>query len=371
MFKKLMINGFFPFWYKVCCHRRIKNIALFIETKEKKISTNFTGIIAYIKRNGIKHNDNVKTDAHFLGLGKCSTLSYLKNCLCLMPKLASAKYVFINDSTSVIAALKLRKGTRVIQTWHGCGALKKFGYSSDDKEKNYGNEDIVTVSSERVVDYYSKSMGISTEKIYPIGVPRSDVYFQDTYKEKCANLREEILKGRNKKIVLYAPTFRGNDTKAIYSQGLNLDLMYKHLGQEYIIISKFHNTLKPETRQYRHRDFYYDVTDRWTIEEAMGVCDVLITDYSCLIFEYSLLGKPVIFYAYDLNEYSNERGFFIDYKSEMPGVICESTLDIIKVIKNGCFDVGRMNEFKNKYMEKCDGHSTKRLIELIAGEHYV
>lgn len=368
MFKKLIINGVLPFWYKMCCIRRVREKALFVEIREKNISTNFTGIIAYLKRNNEASDNKMELDTHFLKLGGCSRMAYIRHCMSLMPKLATAKYVFINESSNMLAALKLRKGTKLIQTWHGCGALKKFGYSTGTTEAYYGNEDIVTVSSDDVVDYYSEAMGLPREKVCPIGVPRTDVFYQDAYREKCALLREKLLAGRNKKIILFAPTFRGNVTDAQDSQGLNLDLMYKNLGQEYIVISKLHSALRPVKRQYRRKDFYYDVSDKWTIEEAMGVCDILITDYSSLIFEYSLLGKPAIFYAYDLEEYTKDRGFFIDYRVEMPGAICTSTIEIIKEIKNGCYDVAKMTHFRNKYMRKCDGHVTQRLIGLVMGE---
>lgn len=366
MFKKMIINGILPFWYRLCCIRRVKEKALFVEVRERRLSSNFTGIIAYIR----KHFERKQTDisVHFLLLGSCSRFAYFLRCISLMPKLASAEYVFINESSNVISALKIRKGTKIIQTWHGCGALKKFGCSISEADSYYGNEDIVTVSSAEVVWAFSEAMGLPEDKIYPIGVPRTDIFFQDAYREKCARLKAELLNGRNRKVILFAPTFRGNVAEAEDSQGLNLDLMYKHLGQEYIIISKLHSALEPERRNYRHKDFYYDVTGKWSIETAMGICDILITDYSSLIFEYSLLNKPAVFYAYDLDKYISERGFYIDYRQEMPGAICTSTLDIIKEIKNGYYDVSGMMHFRNKYMGECDGHATGRLLELIMGE---
>lgn len=367
MFKKLVINKILPLWYKILCIRKVRNKALFVEIRNQRLSTNFTCIVAYLRKKSDTWNINM--DTHFLKLGNCSKAAYVRNCISLMFKLASAKYVFINESSNVISALDIRRETKVIQTWHGCGALKKFGYSTGLTEKYYGNEDVVTVSSDKVVWAYSEAMGLPEDRIYPIGVPRTDMFFQEAYSDKCSKLKSDLLKGRNKKIVLFAPTFRGNVAEAKDSRWLNLDLMYKHLGQEYIIISKLHGSLEPERRIYRHKNFYYDVSEKWNIEDAMGVCDILITDYSSLIFEYSLLNKPVIFYSYDLDEYINERGFYLDYEKEMPGAICKSTLDIIKIIKNGYYDVSKMMHFRNNYMSKCDGHATRRLLELIMGEH--
>lgn len=370
MLKKMIIKYVLPFWYKICSLSKIRNKALFIEVRHEKISDNFSRIISYIKSKVKKGKLDIGIDTHFLRVGKCSKFRYFINCLQLMPKLASSKYVFINDSSNVIAQLKIRRGTKIIQTWHGCGALKKFGYSTGTVDKYYGNEDIVTVSSDEtvVVDAFSEAMGLDKKYIYPIGVPRTDVYFKKSYIEKCKELRESILAGRNKKIILFAPTYRGNVASAKKSNGLNLDLMYKHLGREYIVVTKIHNALKKERPLCRHKDFYYDLSDQWSIAEAIGVCDVLITDYSSLIFEYSLLLKPVVFYAYDLESYTRDRGFYINYQEEMPGPICSSTMEIILEIKNGALDVTKMKNFRDKYMRSCDGHSTGRLLKLVFDE---
>ncbi|MBR3599926.1 MAG: CDP-glycerol glycerophosphotransferase family protein [Lachnospiraceae bacterium] len=370
MINKLIAERILPFWYRLCTISKLKNKALFIEIKNQKLSDNYTGIISCIKSKVRKGEINVIVDTHYLMVGVCGKLRYFLNCVKLMPKLATSKYVFVNDCSRVIAHLKLRKDTTLIQTWHGCGALKKFGYSTGVESKYYGNEDIVTVSSDEevVVKAFAEAMGLDRRCIYPIGVPRTDMFFRKSYFEKCKQLREEILAGRNKKIILFAPTYRGTVSNAQRPSGLNLDLMYKHLGQEYILITKTHSALKKDRPLCRHKGFFYDVSDEWSIAYAMGVCDVLITDYSSLIFEYSLLLKPAIFYGSDLEQYERERGFYIDYKKEMPGVICRSTMEIISEIKNGALDVTKMKEFQHKYMRSCDGHSAKRLVETIFGE---
>ncbi len=370
MFKRVILKIVLPLWYRLCTISNVQNKVLFVEIRNEKISDNFAGIISYIKYLVKKGGLDVSVQTHYLHLGKCSRAKYVANCIKLMPKLATARYVFVDDSSNVLANLKLRKGTKYIQTWHGCGALKKFGYSTGVKERYYGNEDIITVSTDEkvVIDAFSEAMGTDKKKIYPIGVPRTDIFFKKSYFERCEKLKSKILSGRNKKIILFAPTYRGNVANAIKSNGLNLDLMYKHLGGEYIIITKMHSALKKDRPLCRHKDFYYDVSDEWTIAEAIGVCDILITDYSSLIFEYSLMLKPAVFYAYDLEGYDADRGFYINYKEEMPGPICNSTMEIISEIKNGAFDVTRMKAFRNKYMRKCDGHSTKRLLKIVFGE---
>lgn len=358
---KLVVGVILPLWYRLCCICRIKKNILFIMVRGDKLSSDFNVVRKSIKKD--EELSSYKRQYHYLTLGRGTKLKYVKRCFSLMPKLAKARYVFLGDGSNVISALKIRKGTCVIQTWHGCGALKKFGKDIDDSKEYFSNEDLVTVSGHEAVSVFSEAMGLEKGVISPIGVPHTDLYFSKSFRKHCQELKEELLGGRNKKIILYAPTYRGDIRNPKDASGLNLDIMYKHLGQEYIVISKLHPLLKPVKKNYRHRDFYYDVGSVWSIEEALWVCDILVTDYSSVVFDYSLLNKPALFYAYDLPEYEEQVGFYLDYKKDMPGAICSSTMDIIKEIKNGSYDVASMKRFKEKYMECCDGCSTERLID--------
>ncbi len=358
---RFVVGFILPLWYKLCCLCRVRKNILFIVVRGDKLTSDFIAVKKQLKRD--EELKDYKRVYHYLTLGRGTKLKYVNRCFSLMPKLAKAKYVFISDGSNIVAALKLRRGTTLVQTWHGCGALKKFGNDVAGSKVCFANEDIVTVSSEAAVPAFAGAMGLREDVICPIGVPHTDLYFSKSFRKHCKELKEEFLAGRNKKLVLYAPTFRGDVNAPKDASGLNLDIMYKHLNQEYIVISKLHPLLRPVKRSYRHRDFYYDVGSVWSIEEALMVCDILVTDYSSIIFDYSLLNKPAIFYAYDREEYEKEVGFYLDYGKAMPGKICTSTMDVIKEIKNGSYDVADMRAFKEKYMSACDGHSSERLVE--------
>lgn len=360
---RFIVSLVLPLWYKLCCICRVKKNILFITVRGDKLSSDFNVIKKHIKKD--EELKKYKRKYHYLTLGRGTKLKYASRCFSLMPKLAKARYVFISDGNNVLASITLRKGTTLVQTWHGCGALKKFGLDIDEEKACFKNEDIVTVSSNNVVEYFKCAMGLEENVIYPIGVPHTDLFYSKSFRKHCQALKEELLGGRNKKIVLYAPTFRGDINSPKDPSGLNLDIMYKHLEQEYIVISKLHPWLRPVKKSYRHRDFYYDVGSVWSIEEALMVCDILVTDYSSVIFDYSILNKPAILYAYDLQEYKDDTGFYLEYEQDVPGTICSSTMDVIREIKTGSFDVGEMREFKDIYMSSCDGHATERLLELL------
>ena len=107
-----------------------------------------------------------------------------------------------------------------------------------------------------------------------------------------------------------------------------------------------------------------------SIEDLLCVSDVCISDYSSLVFEYSLFEKPMIFFAYDLDNYYDWRGFYYDYKDFVPGPIhttCEEMIDYIKNLDTQ-FDKNKVIEFKNKFMSACDGHATERIMKLVFDE---
>ena len=115
--------------------------------------------------------------------------------------------------------------------------------------------------------------------------------------------------------------------------------------------------------------FAVDVTKDLEIDELMCAADVCITDYSSLIFEYSLLDKPLVFYAYDLDEYDDWRGFYYDYSELTPGPVCRNMEELAECLSSvqQSYDRERMQAFRDKYMRSCDGHSTRRIEEMVFG----
>ena len=113
----------------------------------------------------------------------------------------------------------------------------------------------------------------------------------------------------------------------------------------------------------KYGDFVFDGSTTVKIETALCAADILIADYSSLIFEYSLLNKPMLFYAYDLEEYEHDRSFYFDYKSFVPGKIVINNDEIIKAIQDKDFRADRIPTFREKFMGACDGECVKRIAE--------
>ncbi len=360
---KLLFSVLFPLYYKWQCKKSVQeNSGLFIELRYFEMSNNFQYLCEALEKKG------VICELYCMGNHRISGFSYMKRCLEMLKKLAVSKYAFINDVNNVIGSITLRKETKLVQTWHGCGAFKKFGFHINPKleKRFYPKCDIVTVSSPSVVSIYEEAMGLDRGLVCPLGVSRTDLFFSE---EQCEKLRRQCLQklgtGEDKKYILYAPTFRGNAHYAVLPKLLTPTELYNALGENYIILFKGHPAMRDSVYvQEEYQDFYKDVSQGYTIEELMLVSDLCITDYSSLIFEYALLDKPMIFYAYDSEEYERDRGFYFPYKEFIPGAYCAEGWQVVDEILHPSGEYReKRKEFCERFMSCCDGHATERIIE--------
>ena len=354
------------------------NKVIFVEVAFETLSNNFT-----LLYQAFQEQKNYQIQVHYLRNGFCNKWTYLKNCISLIIDTATAKYVFLSDASNVFGCIPIREGSIFTQIWHGCGAFKKWGFSTanlkfGDSEKvlrrypNYIYNTYMTVSSPEVVWAYAEATGLPKERIIPVGVSRTDILY-DTEFRKCA--KEHLLKfmpeAQDKKIILYAPTFRGKTNAATAPDQLSISQFFAGLSSEYVLIVKYHPLVRqrPEIER-KYSGFARDLSEEIDIEELLCVSDICITDYSSLIFEYSLFERPMIFFAYDKDEYCDWRGFYYDYESLVPGPVFSETKEIIEYIKgiDNNFDKDRVREFKRIFMSACDGHAPERILQMVLGE---
>lgn len=369
----------YPAMYRKESRKPIRNKAVFLERRGEKLSDNFQLVYGELKKRG-----DIELISCFIGEGSLSRYKQWKNNATFIKEIATAKYVFINDSTALVSCITPRSETQIVQLWHACGAFKKFGYSTANKIFGGSRQDLerfplhknfslVTVSSPEVVWAYAEAFNMydKKENIVATGISRTDVFFDsekiDAAYEKVHRLVPQSV---DKKIILYAPTFRGRVASAQSPDEMDLPKMKAALGKDYIILNKHHPFVKHRPEIAREVcDFSIDVTDILTIEEVLMVSDVCISDYSSLIFEYSLFERPMLFFAYDLEDYFDWRGFYYDYHEMTPGPICKTTEDIIEYIANleMRFDKQQVLDFRKKFMSSCDGNATKRILEKVLG----
>lgn len=286
-------------------------------------------------------------------------------------ELATSKYIFLDNIFLPMAYLKFNKDVKIVQFWHGTGTIKKFGSHSNSGPlkvlENKANQTIthLVVNSDYTRNLYQQVFSVSMDKVYLYGMPRTDYLFNEKWKEKK---RQEFYDQhpnlKDKKLVLYAPTFRDhqvNDPKV----ELDTKLFTTKLDEDYCLLLRLHPHVADvigEIDDLGGR--VLNVTNYHNLNTLLCVADILVTDYSSIVFEYSILKKPMIFYAYDLAEFETSgRGFYEDYTSYVPGPVVKTTQELIEVIKNQDYKPEKLEEFFENSFAYEDGKSIKRFVE--------
>lgn len=374
-FTRKLLDKRIPRVYKEAAKQPVdEKKIVFVEIRHPHITNSFE-----VMFDELANNYDYNLHPHFLLNSNTIRADYAKRVLNAVEDIATAKYVFLNEGSNAISAIPLRPETKVIQLWHGCGAFKKFGFSTADlifgasrkeqlKHPFNENYSLVTVSSPEVVWAYKEAMNMpeDSEIVQPLGSSRTDIFFNDEYiNQAYENVYKLVPQAKGKKVILYAPTFRGRVARAKTPNRLNVKMFYEALGDDYVLLFKHHPVVKkrPEIEK-EFSDFAFDVTDTLSIEDLLITSDFCISDYSSLVFEYSLFEKPLIFFAYDLDLYFDWRGFYYDYDELAPGPICKTNYEMIDYIKNidTRFDKQAVIDFKDKFMRSCDGHATERIL---------
>lgn len=327
----------------------------------------FNGNFHYIKREFSKRGD---FDFVFFNKNSLS-ISNIK-------KLAKSKYIFLNDNFLAIAFMNFNKDSKIFQLWHAPGAFKKFAASSSDNKEEIAviakaskKTDYLFITSENIKGFYRDAFRIDENKIKSFGIPRTDYYFEDKdIKKLRENFDERYPIAKNKKILLYAPTFRDNEEDNNVFNYLDLEKFNNALSEEYVIALRLH----PKINQFFKGDIdtkadFIDVSDYKKEQELMLISDLLITDYSSIMIEFALLNKPIIFFTYDYDRYlTKDRGFYYDFESNVPGDIVKTDDELIKLIKEGSYNTDKHNSFLKMQFDYLDGNSSKRIVDFILEE---
>ena len=367
---------YFPKVYSSYCTESVQeNKVLFLEMRFTKLSNSFELIYKALEESG-----EYDLKCSYVQFNFIRGREFTQRVNEMLKELATAKYVFVDDASLILSSIPLRKETVAINLWHACGAFKKFGRSTAelkfgssaatlDKYPNYGNLTHVTVSSPEVIWAYEEAMHLPKGIVKATGVSRTDQFYDKKFVEsRKQKLYETMPEAKDKKVILYAPTFRGHVATASSPDRIDFERFCRELGNEYVIVCKHHPFVKnppiiPEELQH----FARDLTKYLSIEDLLCCADICISDYSSLVFEYSLFEKPMIFYAYDYDNYCDWRGFYYDYSEFTPGPVVQTEDELLNSIKNidTQFDKQKVIDFKEKFMGSCDGHATERIIALM------
>lgn len=284
--------------------------------------------------------------------------------------LATAKYVFLNDNFMPMADLKFSREAVITQLWHAEGAFKKFGLSApltDNvaiREKKCSEKlTYVICSSKNVVPIYSEAFGVGEEKILPLGAPRIDLLLAERNVKELRKAFDEIYPVcKDKKLILYAPTFRENgDADKKLLDKIDIRAFNEQLGEKYSLLIKLH----PQINSSKPVEGAVDVTKGHDIGDLTLICDMLITDYSSACMDFALLSKPCIFFAFDLEEYEKERSFYFDYENYVPGEVAKTFDEVVDAIKNPRKSEDKLRSFRDFNFDYVDCNNAERIYNEI------
>lgn len=299
--------------------------------------------------------------------------------------LATAKYWIFNYK--IPDYLYPKKNQVFMQCWHGT-PLKRLGcdlihfdnvlntmkgmkkrYKIEASKFTYFLSPSKFASEKFISAWNLKEIGkenIIVEK----GYPRNDFLYKYT-DEDIKKIKERLhIENNEKKMILYAPTWRDNQHKAgvgyTYELGIDFDKLKAQLEDEFIILFRPHYFVANQFDFKKYEGFIYDVSKVDDINDVYVLADMLITDYSSVFFDYANLKRPMLFYMYDLTDYKEHlRGFYISL-DELPGPIVEKEDDLINEIKKVATQFtydDKYKKFNDKYNYLEDGNAAKRVIE--------
>ncbi|EUJ34839.1 hypothetical protein PWEIH_16428 [Listeria weihenstephanensis FSL R9-0317] len=215
-------------------------------------------------------------------------------------------------------------------------------------------------------DIFKRSFLLDDARLLKLGVPRTDYYFDEATLALNKQIGLEKYGINGKKVLLYAPTFRD---EALSETKLALDIaaMKQALGEEYKLLLKVHPSMVSDLEKTQD-DFCVYADKETEIEALLPMTDVLITDYSSIPFEFSFFEKPMIFFAYDLEEYDGNRGLADHYLETIPGPLCKTTAEVIEAVQNPAVDLEQIRAFGAKWNKYSDGESSKRFVDFLQVE---
>ncbi|MBX6768215.1 MAG: CDP-glycerol glycerophosphotransferase family protein, partial [Actinomadura rubrobrunea] len=296
--------------------------------------------------------------------------------------LACSKYVVVNSHLPWW--FRRRPGQTVLQTWHGA-TLKRIGFDIErvrfatrDYHERLALEveqwDYLVSPSPWCTPIMRRAFRFEGE-VLETGYPRNDLFFAEDRDEIARAVRQRIGVPEGRKVILYAPTWRDDKfyTRGRYRLDLKLDLrrMQAELGEDHVVLVRRHPHIVDRVPEVG-RDFVFDVSVYPQMQELLLITDVLVTDYSSVMFDFAITRRPMLFFTYDLESYRDElRGFYFDFESDAPGPLLRTGDEVIAALR----DIDRVVEehadayraFTDRHCALDDGKATARVVDRVFG----
>ncbi len=359
--------------YSLNAAKREKTV-LFLTEQSETLGDNLQAVYEKLKARGEGYKlltscRSVRTKSY----GKQSTLR-------LLSLMAQSGVILIDDHVPILDWLMLGEDTKLIQLWHAGVGFKATGYSRWGHSGAVGpmschrQISLATVSSLQIRRIFSELWGIADEKVIPCGIPRMDAFLDP---EITTAKREKLLNNypicKDKKVILLAPTYRGRSKKDAHYPFDKIDFpalrdVANRCG--YVVLCKMHPWVKERDYVPKEcRDVILETDPQASINDLFLITDLLITDYSSNLFEFSVLQRPMLFYAFDEEEYGKDRGFHRPYRENAPGKVVAEFKELLSAIESGSFEAEKLEEYVRRHFDHLDTGVCDRVIDwLIKGE---
>ena len=358
-----------------CKHAKQKKKIVFTSDRRSEIGGNMEPLLKRMEERGITKDYKIVYDftdkAGGRGIGRFTKLAW---------DLATAKIVFCDDYQLTLYRADYQPGTRIVQLWHACGAFKTVGMGrigtldavSPFAESHRCYTDVV-VAAEKDEPIYAEAFGIPEDRVKALGIPRHDWLLDPAWqKDKKVTFAKTFPGAADKRVIVFAPTFRGAGKRSAYFDYNYLDL--KALGEacrrnNWFLVLKMHPFIQQmPTIPAEYADVIVDGSAIAEINDILPSTDVLITDYSSTVYEAALLDIPTLYYVFDLNNYIATRNFYEDFESFVSGKIVYTQDELTCAIEQNDFELDRLESFKKKSFKHLDGKACDRIIdEVILG----
>lgn len=378
---KKRIHSFLVNLIGMCFNILYKILAFFIPKKgnrillmseNRKMGGNLKALDERLKER--KLDKKIKVSYHFEEVLESKGLKLFLAWFRLVFLCAAQDYIFIDDYEPFFEHVRLSRKTKLVQLWHAGVGFKSVGYSRFGMNgschpfaSSHRRYDYAVVGGEALREVYSEVFGIDKEKCLPFGLLRNDGY---TDKEKINTFKKEFYSKypelENKQIILFAPTFRGESMRTAYYpfEVIDQKRIYDMCGEDKVFLIKMHPfvTGKIEIeKEYSHRIIDFSFFD--DINSLFYVADVLITDYSSNIYEFAMLEKPIISFAFDKEVYEMQRSLHRTLEENAPGKVCQSLDEVIDAINKGDFETDKLYRFIEENINTGKALSADKVIE--------
>jgi CDP-ribitol ribitolphosphotransferase / teichoic acid ribitol-phosphate polymerase len=294
----------------------------------------------------------------------------------LARELVTSDVILVDDVFPPLNWAQPGPDVRIIQLWHASGAFKTIGYSRAGKPGGpnpfgtiHRNYTAAIVSSDHDVPFYAEAFGIPEANVVPTGIPRMDRYFDPQRRVSgAAAARAAFPQIDGRYTILFAPTYRGETFRDAFYGFEHLDYAALHalcVERDAVVVIKMHPFVQerpniPEAFRDRLIDGSGASID---VNDLLFAVDLLVTDYSSIVFEFSVFGRPMLFFAYDLEDYVATRDFYVPFEAFVPGRIVRTFDAMLDAIRRDDFEVEKVDAFAHRHFAHLDGGSTDRVID--------